>query len=159
MGDILLLVLASVLIVFGLLGCILPVIPGPPLSFLGLLTIHYTKFGEEVSSNTLIWMLVLALIVTVLDYLVPIWGTKKFGGSKRGVWGATIGLVIGLFFAPIGLILGPFFGALVGEMTISNDFNKSFKASLGSVVGFILGVGLKLVVSGMVTYHFFVALF
>ena len=100
--DILLALAGLVLIVIGILGCVLPIIPGPPISFLGLLVLHFTE-RVQFTGKFLFWMAALAIFVTVLDYIVPIWGTKKFGGSKRGMWGAMIGLVIGLFIGPIGI--------------------------------------------------------
>ncbi|MDA3780807.1 MAG: DUF456 domain-containing protein [Bacteroidales bacterium] len=153
--DFLLLALGILLIIIGLVGCILPIIPGPPLSFLGLLMLHLTKFGEF-SSSFLILMATIAIIVTILDYIVPIWGTKKFGGSKAGIWGSTIGLIIGIFFfPPIGLIIGPLIGAIVAELIKGADFNKSLKSGLGSFLGFLLGTGLKLISSSIMSYYFF----
>ncbi|UCG29064.1 MAG: DUF456 domain-containing protein [Bacteroidales bacterium] len=157
--DWFLLILAIVLIIIGLIGCVLPVIPGPPLSFIGLLLLHFTRFGTF-SSGFLLLMAFVAIVITVLDYIVPLWGTKKFGGSKAGIWGATIGLVIGIFFLPpIGIIIGPLVGAVIAESLKGKDFNKSLKAGFGSLVGFALGIGLKLATSGVITYYFFQELF
>lgn len=143
-----------ILTVLGVLGCILPVIPGPPLSFIGLLLLHYTRWADY--SSDLLWILgAAALIVTVLDYIVPIWGTKKFGGSKKGMWGATIGLIIGLFIGPIGIIIGPFFGAVVAELIGGKDSTHAFKAGFGAFIGFLLGVGLKLIASGFMAWYYF----
>lgn len=158
MIDYFLLAVGIVLIVIGLIGCIIPVIPGPPLSFLGMLALEYTHWGDFESD--LLWTFgLLAIVVTVLDYIVPIWGTKKFGGSKAGVWGASIGLVIGLFLGPIGIILGPFAGAFIGEMTQQKETDKALKAALGAFFGLLMGVGLKLITSGFMTYYFFKELF
>lgn len=154
MIDWILLGLAIILIIVGILGCVLPIIPGPPISFGGILVLHYTRFGDF-TFEFLVLMGFLALGVTILDYIVPVWGTKKLGGSKYGIWGATIGLVLGIFFfPPIGIIIGPFLGALVGELIKENNSNKAFKAALGSLVGFLLGIGMKLVVSFVITYYF-----
>ncbi|MEA3316728.1 MAG: DUF456 domain-containing protein [Bacteroidota bacterium] len=153
--DFLILGLGILLIIVGLVGCILPIIPGPPLSFFGLLMLHLTKFGEF-GTSFLLLMATIAIIVTILDYIVPVWGTKKFGGSKAGVWGSTIGLIVGLFFfPPIGLIIGPLLGAIIAELIKGADFNKSIKSGLGSFLGFLLGTGLKLISSGIMTYYFF----
>ena len=89
----------GLLMIVGLVGCVLPIIPGPPLSFIGLLLLHFSKYAEY-SFEFLLMFGLIAVIVTVLDYIVPIWGTKKFGGSKAGMWGAAIGLVLGLIFLP-----------------------------------------------------------
>ncbi len=153
--DYVLLVLAIILLVVGVLGCILPIIPGPPLSFGGLLLIHFTKFAEY-TTNFLVFFAVLAIVVTLLDYFVPIWGTRRFGGTKYGSWGATIGVVLGLFFfPPIGIILLPFVGAIVGETIKGSDFNASLRAGFGSFLGFLLGTGLKLITSLIMAYYFF----
>jgi hypothetical protein len=150
---------AVILIILGILGCILPVIPGPPLSFGGILILHYSKWGS-IDTKLLLWMGIAAVIATILDYILPIWATKKFGGSKRGVWGATIGLVIGIFFfPPIGIIVGPFLGAFVGEYTSPLNKNNALKSALGSFIGFLLGTGLKFAVSGVITYYFVMELF
>ncbi|HYQ58581.1 MAG TPA: DUF456 domain-containing protein, partial [Draconibacterium sp.] len=114
--DILLIVLGSIFIISGILGCILPVIPGPPLSYVGLLLLHFTERYQFSSRFLIIWAII-TVVVYALDYLIPAWGTKKFGGSKRGIWGSIIGLLIGLFFfPPFGIIIGPFLGAVIGEL-------------------------------------------
>lgn len=152
--DWILLVLSMLLIIAGLLGCILPVIPGPPLSFLGLLIVHFTKFANFTTSFLLI-VAFIAILVTVLDYLVPIWGTKRFGGTKAGMWGAGIGMVIGIIFlGPLGLILGPLAGAIIGESIKGAENKDAFRAGLGAFFGFLMGVGLKLAASFYITWHF-----
>jgi len=157
--DYLLLALAVVLIIFGLIGCILPIIPGPPLSFLGILALHYTKFASY-TTNFLIIAASIAILVTVLDYIVPIWGTKKFGGSKAGMWGATIGMIIGMIFlGPLGLIFGPLVGAIIGESIKGANNKDAFKAGLGAFLGFLMGVGLKLAASIYITWHFIKGVF
>jgi uncharacterized protein len=95
-----------------------------------------------------------ALAVTILDYIVPIWGTRKFGGSKYGVRGATVGLVIGLFLGPAGIIFGPFAGAFVGELIFKDDVKYALKAGIGSLLGFLMGVGFKLAASFVITFYF-----
>jgi uncharacterized protein YqgC (DUF456 family) len=159
MVDIILVIIGIILIGLGIAGCILPIIPGPPVSYTGLLLLHFTKYADF-SSEFLIFFAFLAIAVTVLDYIVPIWGTKKFGGSKAGIWGATIGMIIGIFFfPPIGIIIGPFLGAFIAEVLKGKDTQKSFKAALGSLFGFMLGVGLKLISSFIMTFYFFKELF
>lgn len=159
MVDYLLLILGIISIIVGLLGCVLPVIPGPPISFIGLLVLHFSRWGPFTLSFLLI-MAGLAFLVTVLDYIVPVWGTKKWGGSRAGIWGATIGLVLGLFFfPPLGIILGPLIGAVVAESLKGEAFQKSFKAGMGALFGFFIGIGLKLIASGIMTFYFVKALF
>ncbi len=152
--DIILIIAGAFFILIGLAGCIVPIIPGPPLSYFGILLLHWTEKVQFDHKFLVTWAL-LAAGVTLIDVMVPIWGTKKFGGTKRGTWGATIGLILGLFFfPPIGIIIGPFAGAVIGELTHSEDFNKALKSGLGSLLGFLLGTGLKFAVSGFITYYF-----
>ncbi len=153
--DIVLIILGLICVIVGLLGCFLPIIPGPPISFLALLLIHWTE-RIDLDSNTLwLWGFVMAA-VTALDYVVPVYGTKKFGGTKRGVWGSTIGLVAGLiFFPPLGIIIGPFVGAFLGEMSASPDTKKALRSAFGSFLGFLVGTLLKLIASGWMAWIFF----
>ena len=153
MTDYILAVLGALIMILGIIGCLVPVLPGPPLSFIGLLLLHFTRFAQF-SRWTLIIFASIAVVVTILDYLVPIWGTKKFGGSKYGTRGAAIGLVIGLFLGPLGIIIGPLAGAFVGEMIFKDDVKYAIKAGFGSLVGFLAGVGLKLATSFIMTFYF-----
>lgn len=153
MSDYILLIFGILLMLIGIIGCLVPVLPGPPLSFIGLLLLHFSRFGQF--SNTLIIILgTVTVVVTILDYIVPIWGTKKFGGSKYGTRGATVGLIIGLFLGPLGMILGPLIGAFVGEMIFKDDINYAMKAGFGSLLGFLTGIGLKLAASSVMTFFF-----
>jgi len=153
MVDYLLLVLAIAFMIIGIIGCLVPVLPGPPLSFIGLLVLHFTEFAEF-RINLLIILGLIAVIVAAFDYVVPIWGTKKFGGTKYGVRGATVGLLIGLFFGPPGIIIGPFIGAVIGELIYKDDFKYAIKAGFGSLIGFMAGIGLKLATSLIITFYF-----
>jgi uncharacterized protein len=161
--DIALLIIGFILILAGIVGCILPVIPGPPLSFAGLLLLHFTSY-VDLTAFTLIITALAAIVVTVLDYIIPVWGTKKAGGSKWGTRGSGIGLIIGLFFSPIGIFVGPFLGALLGELlfhfTKKNDdpknikIKKSLKAAFGSFVGIMFGIVVKIIVSCFIAFIF-----
>lgn len=153
MSDYILLILGIIFIILGVIGCLVPVLPGPPLSFLGLIFLQISRFGQF-SSPVLITLGALAVVVTVLDYIVPVWGTKKFGGSKYGTRGATIGLVTGFFLGPLGIILGPLIGAFIGEMIFKDDMSYALKAGFGSLVGFLTGIGLKLAASAVITFYF-----
>lgn len=158
MTDYLLLTLSIILLLSGIIGCLLPVIPGPPLSFAGLLLLHFSRFAEF-SKTILLVLGIVVLVVTILDYLVPVWGTRFFGGSKYGTRGATIGLIVGLFIGPAGIVLGPLIGAFVGELIYKDDLNYALKAGLGSLLGFLSGVGLKLGASFVITFYFIKGLF
>jgi uncharacterized protein YqgC (DUF456 family) len=155
--DYLLLAIAIILMIVGIAGCLLPVLPGPPLSYLGLVVLHLTRFAD-ISKNLFIVLGIVAVVVTVIDYVVPIWGTRQFGGSKYGMRGATVGLIIGLFLGPAGIIIGPFAGAVVGELIFKDDVKYALKAGFGSLLGFLTGVGLKLAASLLMTFYFVKAL-
>ena len=96
----------------------------------------------------------ISIFVWAIDYVIPAWGTKKFGGSKYGVWGTILGLITGLiFFGPLGIIIGPFVGAFIGEIIYdSKDSSRALKAAFGSFVGFMLSTGLKLITSLVFVY-------
>lgn len=160
--DITLAVLGAALVLVGFLGSVLPVIPGPPISWAGLLLLKWTAYVDDHGAayeNTLWILLFFVILVTILDYVVPIMGTKKYGGSKRGVWGATIGVVVGLFFGPLGIIIGPFLGAYIGEITTGKREREALRAAWGSFMGFLLGVGLKLMVCGTILFFYIRYLF
>ena len=149
--DILWIILCSIVMLIGLIGAVVPALPGPPISWLGLLLLHLLKSDHPFTTRFLaIWAIIAAAVFTI-DIIVPIWGTKKFGGTKYGTWGATIGLIIGIILTPIGpffsILLGPFFGAVIGELIGGLDSKQAFKAGFGAFVGFLAGVMMKLTVS------------
>jgi len=154
--DIFLIISGSLLMILGIAGCLLPILPGPPLSYLGLIAIHLTS-KIDFSSKFLISWGIIVIVVSILDYVIPIWGTKFFGGSKYGVWGSMVGLLAGLFIPPIGIIIGPFIGAVAGEMLAGNQQN-ALKAGFGSFIGFIAGTVVKMLVSLIMLYYFIAAL-
>ena len=157
--DILLIIIGVILILIGIIGCIIPGIPGPPIAYIALL-IQNLKDENPFTTKFLVIWLIITISVTVLDYLVPAIGTKKFGGTKRGVWGSIIGLFIGIFFfPPVGLIVGPFLGAFIGELTGGKETDIALKAGFGSFIGFLFGVTLKLVITALLAYYFFESLF
>jgi uncharacterized protein len=153
MSDYLLLITGIILMILGIIGCLVPVLPGPPFSFLGIILLHLSRFGQF-SNSALITLGVIAVVVTVLDYIVPVWGTKRFGGSKYGARGATVGLIVGIFLGPMGIVIGPLLGAFVGEMIFKDDINYALKAGFGSLLGFLTGIGLKLAASFVMTFYF-----
>lgn len=157
--DILWISIGALLLIVGIIGCVLPVLPGQILSWGSLLILQLTSPPPFTAKFIVIWALITAG-VTLMDYYVPIWGTKKLGGSKKGMWGATIGLVIGIFFfPPFGLIVGPFVGAFVGELIAGKDTNTAFKSGLGSFLGFVAGTMMKLTISFIMGYYFVVSAF
>ena len=128
--DIFLIILGAICLLVGILGCVLPVLPGVPLAYCGLLLLHATDKVQFSWQFLVIWAVV-TIVVQVLDSVVPIWGTKKFGGSKMGVWGSTLGLLVGLFFGPWGIVLGPFLGAVVFELIDGKNTRLALKAGWG----------------------------
>ncbi len=157
--DYVLVGLGVIFILSGILGCVAPIIPGPPLSYIGLLLLHFTKWYSFSTRFLIIWLIV-TVVVYALDFIVPAWGTKKFGGSNRGIWGSIIGLVIGMFvFPPIGIIVGPFVGAVIGELSTGKESGAALKSGFGSFMGFLTGTLLKLIASGIMTWYFFKVLF
>lgn len=156
--DVFLVILGGLLMVVGFLGCFLPILPGPPISYLGLIALHYTSYAHF-SSNFLITWAIITAIVFGLDYIIPSYGTKKYGGSRAGVIGSMIGVVFGLFlFPPIGIIIGPMLGAFVGELFTGRNSKEALRAAWGSFIGFLLGTLLKMVASVMMIYYFVEAL-
>ncbi len=146
----------SIIIVFvGIIGAVLPVIPGPIVAFASLLILQL-KEVNPFTEKFLVIMGLVAAAVTALDYVVPVYGTKKFGGSKAGIRGSMIGLIVGIIILPmlgivigpfgiLGIILGPFVGAYIGESMTGKDSNAAFKAAFGSFIGFLTGTFMKFV--------------
>lgn len=152
--DIFLAIVAVLLGIVGLVGSIVPVLPGPPVSWLGLLVMSFTKYADLTPKFLIIW-LVITIAVTVADNLLPVWMTKKYGGSRAATVGTVIGMIAGLFFfPPWGMIIFPFIGAFVGEL-IGNrsEGHVALKVAFGAFVAFICGVGLKLVSSGVMLFY------
>ena len=145
-----LMIVGILAVLFGLVGAIVPGIAGPPFSYAGLLLVSCME-GVVHSVWFLVVMGVIGAIAFVLDYVVPIWGTKKFGGTKQGMWGSTIGLLAGLIlttffnFAFMAILAGPFFGAYIGERIAKTPNKDAWKAAVGSLVGFVVGTSIKLV--------------
>jgi len=166
--DYLLLVFGFLCIIAGIAGSILPGLPGPPISYLGILLINWTRFAQY-GGKFLVIMLLIVIVVSVLDYIVPIWGTKKFGGTRAGVRGSTIGLIIGVILLPMmgivigpfglfGILGGPFLGAWLAERSAGQDSRQALRAAFGSFIGFITGTVMKVVVSLVAGFYFFKAL-
>jgi len=152
--DIALVSLGILLLVVGIAGCFLPVLPGPPLSYAGLLLLHLTDQYEFSLPFLLAWG-VIAVLVTLLDYVVPIWGTQRFGGSAYGIRGSVVGLILGIFLLPpVGLIVGPFVGAVIGELFSGKNGQDALRAGLGSFAGFLAGTLIKLVASLIMAWYF-----
>ena len=155
--DIFLIILAGLCLLVGLLGSVLPILPGAPLSYVGILLLHFTERAEFTTKFLVFW-LVIVVLIQVLDYIIPAWGTKKFGGSKKGIWGSMIGVVVGLFFGPWGVVLGPFFGAVLGELIDGKQTAAAIRAGFGSFLGFLIGTLSKIIVCAFLIYYYLDAL-
>ena len=150
--ETLLIILALVFGIVGLAGSILPALPGAPLSYIGLLLLLLCD-GADISSASLWAGAIFLVIVSVLDYIAPIWLTNASGGSKQATRGSVIGMVAGLFFfPPWGLIFGPFIGAFLGELMVQATTGKALKVAMMSFLGFVLTTGMKLIYSGVLLF-------
>lgn len=142
-----LLIVGFICMITGIIGSFLPVLPGPTVSWVGILLLYLCPtiaYNYWVLGITLL----IAVVIAILDYVIPAKGTKRFGGSKYGIWGTNIGLIVGLFFPPLGFIIGPFLGALLGELLFdSKDHNRALKAATGSLLGFLAGTFIKFMVT------------
>ena len=153
-GDLVILILAGAALLIGFFGCFLPVLPGIPLAWAGLLITRFSSYST-LTTSTLVICFIVTIAVTLLDTVAPVWFTKRAGGTSAGSRGATVGMIIGLFVGPIGIILGPFFGALIGEL-IHDSYNhkKALNAALATFIGFLLGAGLKMITSTVFIWVF-----
>ena len=164
---------AFLLLLLGLLGSVVPALPGPPLGYVGLLLLQWSGYGGFSSAFLWLWAGI-TIAVTLMDNFLPAWLTKRFGGSRMAVIGSVLGLIAGmLFFAPTGLIIGPFLGALAGELinnrvTRRKEINsteldagggdsagnaKALKVAFGAFLAFILGTGAKLIIGALMIYY------
>ena len=148
--EIFLLVIAFLLMLIGVIGCIVPGLPGTPIAYLGLWIAQATERVDFSWQFLLVWGIVM-IAVSALDYVVPAWGTKHYGGTRYGVWGSTLGVFVGLFFGAAGVILGPLVGAVLGEMLSGKALAEALKAGWGSFVGILFGTVIKLICCGLMT--------
>ena len=157
--DTLLSILAVLFGVVGCVGCIVPVLPGVALAYAGYLCLYFCTYSE-ISVAWLVVFGVLTLIVSVLDYLLPSYMTKKFGGSKAGERGAMAGVLGGFLIGPIGIIVGPFVGAVLGELIFDNsDKQRALRSGFGSFLSFFVGTGIKLALSLWLTVEICIDVF
>jgi len=131
----------------GLVGCVLPMLPGTPLVFAGIYIYAWLTGFTLISRNLIIFFLILTVFSVVIEYISSSIGSKKFGASKLGFFGAFVGAIIGVFFIPWGLIIGPLAGALLGELIVGKKIKEAFRSGTGAVIGFFGGTFLKIVIS------------
>jgi len=158
--TIVLTILGLLFALIGFIGCIVPIIPGPPVSFFALIILSFAKNWEPFSSTFLIITGALTILVTILDYVIPAGGAKKYGASKLAVWGSIIGMLIGVFFfPPLGIFIGGLIGALTGELLTTKKAEKALRASLGVFIGIMLSTGIKLAFCGVMLFFYIKEMF
>ena len=158
--TVLLIITGLLLALAGVIGCIVPFIPGPPLSFLSLLMLSWAYQWEPFSGCFLIIMGLVTVLLTVLEYLIPAGGAKKYGASKAGIWGSLLGMPLGLlFFPPWGILVGGIVGVFLGELIAGKEGNAALRASWGVCIGYIAGTALKLAFSTIILFFYIKALF
>lgn len=154
--TILLIIIGGILVIVGIIGCVLPVLPGPPISYISLILLSLAYKWKAYSTNFLIVMGIITVVVTVLDFILPVYLPKRYGASKFGIWGSILGMIVGMIiFPPFGLIIGTFLGAVLGELAFNKDKRASLKAALGVFIGTIAAIMLKVSVSGIIGFYFF----
>lgn len=157
--DIILSVLGGILIILGIIGCIVPMLPGVPFSYAGIILLHLTSRVQFSTEFLILWGIIV-VAVQLLDYYIPIWGTQKFGGGSKGAWGSAIGVVVGFFvLPPWGIIIFPFVGAVLGELIDEKEPKVALKAGFGAFIGFLAGTLLKLIVAVALAFYFFKEIF
>ena len=150
--ETLLIAFALICGIVGILGSVLPALPGPPISYVGLLLLLPCE-GGDISSTTLWVTGIFLAIVSILDYVAPVWLTNLSGGGKQATRGSMAGLIAGLFFfPPWGLVVGPFVGAFIGELMESASKGKALKVALMSFVGFVMTTGMKIIYGGILLF-------
>ena len=136
--------LAVLLLVAGLIGLFVPVLPGAPLIFAGLVIAAWAEDFHYAGLWTVVLLAIITLLTLGVDFWATIFGAKKFGASKRAVIGALIGLGIGIFLGFPGIIFGPFIGAVVGELSAQKNLKQATRAGVGATIGLVLGAAIKL---------------
>ena len=152
-------VIGSILMLLGLAGSILPMLPGPPLSFVGLFLLALLEhFSPPLTPTLIIILAIVTILVIVMDYILPLLGAKRYGASKWGVWGSVLGMVIGIFLSPLAMLLGAFLGAVVAEWLVGKKKEEALRAGWGVMVGTLFATIVRLGVSGLMIYYFVSAL-
>ena len=151
--------IGSILMLLGLAGSVLPVLPGPPLSFIGLFLLAASKhFSPPLTPTLVIILAIVTIFVIFMDHIIPLLGAKRYGASKWGVWGSVLGMAIGIFWSPFAMLVGAFLGAVVVEWLVGKTKGEALRAGWGVVMGTLFATILRLGVSAVMTYYFVLAL-
>ncbi|MFC1760898.1 DUF456 domain-containing protein [Planctomycetota bacterium] len=150
-------ILATILVIAGLAGTILPILPGPLLLFFGLFLAAWIEGFAEVGLVPLVILGLMMVWAIVIDFLASAWGVKGFGASRKACWGALLGAIVGLFFGLPGILLGPFIGAFLGEISAHPSLARAGRAGLGAWLGFLVGSAAKVAIGLAMVGVFIVA--
>lgn len=156
--EIFIAVIGALLVIIGLLGTFIPMLPGTPVSYAGLLLLLLIPGCTLTWKFFLVWGIIV-LVLQILNYFIPIWGVNKFGGTKYGQWGSVLGVIVGLFAGPLGIIVGPFVGAVIGELIAGTNFSDSLRAGFGSFLGTFIGMVLGIIVAAILMFYYFKEVF
>lgn len=159
MIEIIAIIIVFIFFLAGLFGTLFPGMPGPPLIWAGMLVYGFIAGFQDLGAFFLIAQAALALLVMGVDYLFSALGSKVFGGSKAALWGAALGLLIGLFFFPYGLLLGPFLGAAVAELLVRSKSDQVFRSGVGATLGFWGALPIKLALEAVMIVWFIARIF
>lgn len=147
--------LGFILAVAGFLGCLIPFLPGPPLSFAALILLHLARRWEAFSLTFLLAMAGLTVLAALLDYVIPALGARKYGASRMGVWGSAVGLIAGLFiFPPFGIIFGGIAGAVLGEILAGRAGGEAIRAGWGTFLGGLVSTGFRMSLSAVMLFFY-----
>jgi uncharacterized protein YqgC (DUF456 family) len=150
--EVLWIAIGLLLMVVALLGCVLPVIPGLVLAYAALL-LQQLRTPHPFSLPFLLGWMAIIIVVSIFEYYLPVWSVKKFGGTKYGAWGCTLGFIACFWLGPWGVIIGPFLGALLGELLGKKTVDHALKSALGSFIGFLGSTVLKLCICSVMIYY------
>ncbi len=154
-----LLIIASALAIIGIIGSIVPALPGPILGYGALVLLYVSRGADGITPVTLGVFGAFLILVTIIGYVAPIWGARFSGASRRGVWGAIAGSILGLIlFMPLGLFLGAFFGAVLGELSTGKDGGAALKAGIGTLLGSVMVIFLQTLFAVVIAGYYFYAL-
>jgi uncharacterized protein YqgC (DUF456 family) len=151
--DYFLIVVAGLFLIGGLIGCLISKLPGTPLCYLGIMILNFSSIAEYSVHFFIRWGLII-IAIQGLNYFIPHWGKRKFGGSRRGVWGSLIGMLAGIYFGPWGIVTGAILGALIGELIAGKESNRAIHEAISSFSFFILGTISQLIVAGILIDHY-----